>query len=252
MRTLHPVSFVAALGAAALLAAAPLAGQAPGGRELLLKIDRNLNPESYESYRKIINIEPNGRKREYTLFTVKDGRDKVAALFLEPAADKGRSTLRLGDNMWLYVPNAGKPVRITSLQSVVGGIFNNADILSLDYASEYDVANVEEQGAEVLLSLKAKSKNVAYDQLRIRADRKRLLPTTIEALTATSMLVKTLHFKDVKDYGQGIVRPAVVETDSPLYKGHTSIMMFARIKGRKFPQEVFTLSFMPNLETIRQ
>ena len=32
------------------------------GTQLLKQIDRNLNPESYEMYRKIINIEPNGRK----------------------------------------------------------------------------------------------------------------------------------------------------------------------------------------------
>jgi len=137
---------LALLLAAAVLAISPQARQAPDGNALLAKIDRNLNPESYESYRKIINIEPNGRKREYTLYTVKDGRDKVAALFLEPAADRGRSTLRLGENMWLYVPNAGKPVRITSLQSVVGGVFNNADILRVDYTSEYDVTAVEEAG----------------------------------------------------------------------------------------------------------
>ncbi len=116
------------------------------GAALLEQVDRNLNPQSYESYRKLINIEPDGRKREYTLFTVKKGADKVAALFLAPASEAGRSTLRLGENMWLYIPNVGKPVRITSLQSVVGGVFNNADILSLDYAAEYGVEKVEESG----------------------------------------------------------------------------------------------------------
>ena len=69
----------------------------------------------------------------------------VAGLFLSPASEKGRSTLRLGDNMWLYIPNVGKPVRITSLQSVIGGVFNNADILALDYSDEYDVEGVEER-----------------------------------------------------------------------------------------------------------
>lgn len=53
--------------------------------------------------------------------------------------------------MWLYIPNVGKPVRITSLQSVVGRIFNNSDIMQLDYADEYDVEKVEEQGNEYLL-----------------------------------------------------------------------------------------------------
>ena len=214
-------------------------------------MDRNLNPESYESYRKLINIEPDGRKKEYTLFTVKKGVDKVASLFIAPASEKGRSTLRLGDNMWLYIPNVGKPIRITSLQSVVGGVFNNADILQLDYAAEYIVEKIEEQGNEYLLHLKAKTKTVAYDRIRLRADKERKLPTRIECLTEAGMLIKTLYFKEVKDFGNGILRPAVIETDSPLYKNYKSIMILAKIKAREVKDEVFTLTFMPNIESLR-
>jgi outer membrane lipoprotein-sorting protein len=221
------------------------------GTALLKQVDRNLNPESYESYRKLINIEPDGRKKEFTLFTVKKGTDKVASLFLAPASEKGRSTLRLGDNMWLYIPNVGKPVRITSLQSVVGGVFNNSDILQLDYAAEYNVENVEEKGNEYLLYLKAKTKTVAYDRLKIWADKAKKLPTKIECMTEANMLIKTIYFKEVKDFGGGIVRPSVIETDSPLYKGYKSVMIFAGIKERKFKDEVFTLTFMPNLESLR-
>ena len=221
------------------------------GTALLKQVDRNLNPETYESYRKLINIEPDGRKKEYTLFSVKKGVDKVASLFLAPASEKGRSTLRLGDNMWLYIPNVGKPIRITSLQSVVGGVFNNADILQLDYAAEYDVEKVEEKGGEYLLYLKAKTKTVAYDRLKILADKGKKLPTKIECLTEANMLIKTIYFKDIKDFGGGIVRPSVIETDSPLYKGYKSVMIFAKLKKRDFKDEVFTLTFMPNLESLR-
>lgn len=221
------------------------------GTQLLKQIDRNLNPESYEMYRKLINVEPDGRKKEYTLFSVKKGVDKVAALFLAPASEKGRSTLRLGDNMWLYIPNVGKPVRITSLQSVVGGVFNNADILQLDYAAEYDVEKVEEAGSEYLLHLKAKTKTVAYDRLKMWIDKAKKVPTKIECLTEALMLIKTLYFKDIKEFGGGIVRPSVLETDSPLYKGYKSIFIFANIKQRNFKDEVFTLTFMPNIESLR-
>jgi len=221
------------------------------GTQLLKEIDRNLNPESFESYRKLINVEPDGRKKEYTLFTVKKGVEKVVALFLAPASEKGRSTLRLGDNMWLYIPNVGKPIRITSLQSVVGGVFNNADILSLDYAAEYNVEKIEEKSNEYLLHLKANTKTVAYDRLKLWADKNRKLPTKIECLTEANMLIKTLYFKEVKDFGGGIIRPSIIETDSPLYKGYKSIMIFAKIKKREMKDEVFTLTFMPNIDSLR-
>lgn len=227
------------------------ASYAQDGNEILIKVDRNLNPESYESYKKLINIEPDGRKKEFVLYTIKKGKEKVAALFLSPASEKGRSTLRLEDNMWLYIPDVGKPIRITSLQSVVGGVFNNSDILRLDYSEEYEVEKTEEKEKEYLLYLKAKSDSVAYDKLRMWVDTDRLLPTKIECLTDDSMLIKTLYFKEIKSFEGGIERPSVVETDSPLHKDYKSIMIFAKMKKREFKDEVFTLNFMPKLESLR-
>lgn len=236
----------------ALALLTPLAALALDGKALLEKVDRNLEPESYEMTRKLINEEPNGKRKEFILYSVKKGRDKVAALFLAPASDKGRSTLRQGDNMWLYIPNVGKPVRITSLQSVTGGVFNNADILRVDYTEEYDVTTASEAGESYLLELKAKTGAVAYDRLKLTVDRKTVLPTRIEAYAASGLLVKTLYFKDIKDFGGGIRRPATVETDSPLYKGYKSVMLYAAVKKREVPDEVFTLNFMSRLEELRK
>ena len=224
---------------------------ASSGDALLKEIDRNLEPASYESYRKLINIEPSGKRKEFTLFTVKKGRDKLLMLFLEPASEKGRSTLRLGDNMWLYIPNVGKPVRITSLQSVTGGVFNNADIMRLDYSEEYSVTSEKEEGGTIVLNLKARTKAVAYDKLVMWVDAARKLPTKIECRTTAGMLIKTLYFKNMTDFGGGITRPATIETDSPLHKGYRSIIMFSKLKARTVRDEVFTLSFLPKAGTLR-
>ena len=233
----------------ALILAGP--AYALDGNQLLGQVDRNLNPESYEMYRKLINLEPDGRKKEFTFYSVKKGRDKIAGLFIAPASEKGRTTLRLGENMWLYIPNVGKPIRITSLQSVVGGVFNNADILNLDYTEEYQAEKVEEAGGEYLLHLKAKNKSVAYDRLKMWVDKGKKLPTKIECLTEAAMLIKTIYFKEIKDFGGGVVRPSVIETDSPLFKGYKSIMILAKLKKKEFKDEIFTLTFMPNMESLR-
>jgi outer membrane lipoprotein-sorting protein len=225
--------------------------QAAEGDAILQKVDRNLQPESYEMYRKLINVEPDGDRKEFVLYSVKKGRDKMVALFLDPPSEKGRSTLRDGDNMWLLIPNVGKPLRITSLQSVVGGVFNNSDILRLDYHTEYSVAAMETRDAEYLLSLKARSNSVAYDSLKMWVDKKQLVPTRIEAYAASGMLIKTLHYSKIQDFGNGIVRPSMLTTDSPLYSGYQSIMLFANIKKRDFPDEVFTLNYLPRIESLR-
>jgi len=234
-----------------LLILLPAQAMAVDGDELLKQVDANLQPQSYEMYRKLINIEPDGRKKEFVFYTAKKGKDKMVALFLSPASEKGRVSLRLGDNMWLYIPNVGKPIRITSLQSVVGGVFNNSDILRLDFHVEYDVKGVTDQGETWLLDLKAKTRSVAYDRLKMTVDKKTVQPLDIECIASSGMLIKTLHYSDIKDFGDGIVRPAKLMTDSPLHKGYRSVMIFAKMKKREFDDEVFTLDFTPRVNELR-
>jgi hypothetical protein len=242
---------LSACGIAVILLFAASTALALDGTAILEELDRRMQPESYEMYRKLINIEPDGRSKEFVLYTLKKGQDKMVALFLSPASEKGRATLRLGDNMWLYIPNVGRPIRITSLQSVVGGVFNNADILRLDFSLEYDVREATEEEERYLLDLQAKTSSVAYDHLHMIIDKDTLLPTTIECFTASGMLIKTLHYSAIKEFGDGIVRPSVLETDSPLYQGYRSVMLFAGLETKDLADEVFTLDYLPRIDEIR-
>ena len=242
---------ITALGYLLLFLLMPASAFALDGNEILRQVDENMQPQSYEMYRKLINIEPDGKKKEFVLYTVKKGQDKMVALFLAPASEKGRSTLRLGDNMWLYIPNVGKPIRITSLQSVVGGIFNNSDILRLDYHVEYEAEQITEQDDIYLLDLKAKSASVAYARLKMQVDKKILLPTTIECYAISGMLIKTLHYSKIKDFGDGLVRPSMLETDSPIYQGYRSVMLFGEVRKKEFADEVFTLNYMSKVDELR-
>ena len=237
----------------------PLVSHAQSTPEEWLKtIDRTLNPPQYESYRKLINIEPDGSQKEFVLFTLKQGTESVVSLFLSPASEKGRSTLRVGENMWLYIPNVGRPLRITSMQSVTGGVFNNSDILQVDYQTEYSAIDMQDSDEKsesgkklLLLNLKAKTKEVAYDKLEMFIDTELKSPIKIRAISASNLLIKTIYFKNIKDFGGGIKRPSVVETDSPLYEGYKSVIIFAGIKERKLSPEIFTVDYMGRIETLR-
>ena len=219
---------------------------------LLEKIDRNLQPASSESYKKIVNVEPNGSKKEFLLYQARKGKEKMVSLFLKPESEKGRSTLRRGDNMWLYIPNVGKPIRIASMQSVVGGVFNNSDIMRLDFGAEYKVVAQKESSSEYTLTLKAKNRSVAYDKLSMIVDKKSLTPKKVACYSSTGVLIKTLTYKKIKKFATGIVRPSVVETVSPFYKGYKSIMVYGKITPRNFANEVFTLDNISKVGSIRR
>lgn len=218
---------------------------------LLKRIDESLLPTSYEAYRTLVNEEPNGSRKEFSFFSIKKAKDKIALLYLAPASEKGRATLRLGENMWLYIPNVNRPVRITSLQSVTGGVFNNADIMQLEYAEEYTATKAGESGDELQLDLKAKNTTVAYDRLKMWVAKDGASLRKVEAYSASGMLIKTLEFKEMKDFGNGLVRPSVIETHSPLYNGYRSLLIYRSIKSRTLPDEAFTLNFMGRLGTLR-
>jgi hypothetical protein len=99
--------------------------------------------------------------------------------------------------------------------------------------------------------LKAKTGAVAYDRLKMWVDKAAVVPTQIECYAATGLLIKTLYYKERKPFDDGVMQPAVIETDSPLYKGYKSLIVYARVQKRSVPDEVFTLDFLPRLETLR-
>jgi len=53
-------------------------------QNILLQIDKNMAPGSSESYKKLINIEPDGSKKEFLLYQARKGRDKMVSAFLQP------------------------------------------------------------------------------------------------------------------------------------------------------------------------
>ena len=226
-------------------------GLAQDANEILKMVDKNLTPDSFECYRKIINEEPGGRKKEFIFYTIKKGQDKVAMLYLAPASDSGRTALRIGSDIWLYIPNVGKPIRITSMQSLTGGIFNNSDIMQLDYSVEYDATFLAQGEDKYIMDLKAKNRAVAYDRLKMWITKDTLLVTKIECYSASGMLLKTLEFKEIKDVGSGLIRPSVIDTTSPLYEGYRSVMIYRDMALREFPDEVFTLNYLPKLDELR-
>ena len=124
--------------------------------------------------------------------------------------------------------------------------------MRLDYAEEYKAQKVEEiNKQQYLLHLKAKNKSVAYDNLKMWIDKDKILPSQIECRTETGLLIKTIYFKTIKDFGGGVLRPSVIETVSPLHKGYKSVIIFAKVKRKKFKNEVFTQTFMPHLGSLR-
>lgn len=214
------------------------------GNEILEIVDKKLAPRNNEMYRKIINTEAGGKVKEFVMYSAKKGDDKIFSAFIAPASEKGRTTLRVGDNMWSYIPAVKRPIRITSMQSVIGGLFNNSDIMRVDFIVEYNATILDSSDTEYVIELKAKTKDVAYDKIKMWITKDNMLPYKYEAYTYSGMLYKIIELTDVTDFGNGIVRPAKIITTSPLQKGAKSEMIYLKVTSKEFPDEMFTLANM--------
>jgi hypothetical protein len=221
------------------------------GEDLLRQFDRQILPESGEIFRKVVNIEPDGTRREFVLYTLKKGNERVANLFLAPARKEDTVMLRVGENMWLQRPGTIEPHRILSRDSVVQGIFDNWDLLRAGLAGDYVVDSIEEDSQGQVLSLHARTEWVAYPYIHIRLSPDSHQPISLEAFDHAGALAKAIRFKDVKDFGNGIVRPAVLEAESPRFPGHKALLVIGEIRPRELADEIFTKKNMQNLRDRR-
>src|SRR3989440_9143272 len=77
----------------------------------------------------------------FEVFVKGAGRSFVK--FVAPPRSVGRSLLALGRDLRIYLPDAGKPVRIPFSQRLVGQVANG-DIARADYTGDYDATLVVE------------------------------------------------------------------------------------------------------------
>ena len=152
-----------------LLACALVCRAATPDAEALLKRSdsyRNGWP-SYVLRVKITHYE-SGKADEDKLYEVSQkGTEKTYVEFLSPR-EKGQHLLMLGDDMWVYLPDTSRPVRITPLERLNGDA-SNGDVARTNYAVDYSAVylRTEKVGSEncYVLDLTAKRKGSTYQRI---------------------------------------------------------------------------------------
>jgi len=192
----------------AALAAAPALAD-PSADELMRKYDQLMGPENFEAVTRMVAHRDDGSTRAYKMVVLKKGDDKFRVTFLEPAAVVGQEMLRQGDNLWVYMPNLKRAVRLANRDSFQGGDFNNADVLRVKYQADYTGAVVADPTAWVL-DLKAKTgANASYDRIKLWLRKTDLQPVQGEYYTASGKLMRKAEFSDHRSFG-GLVRPGKI------------------------------------------
>lgn len=183
----------------------------PTAEELIRKYDSVMGPTNFEATVTMAAHRDDGSTRSYKMRLLKKADDKFRAWFDEPAAVRGQEMLRQGDNLWVYMPNLKRAVRLANRDSFQGGDFNNADVLRVNYGADYSGTVAADSGrADAwLLDLKSKTKDAAYDHIKLWLRKVDLQPVKGEYFTASGKMLRMAEFSEFKDFG-GLRRPGKI------------------------------------------
>jgi len=161
----------------------------PDAEALLKRSDAYRNGwPSYVLRVKITHYE-SGKADEDKLYEVSQkGTERTYVEFLSPR-EKGEHLLMLGDDMWVYLPDTSRPVRITPLERLNGDA-SNGDVartnFSVDYSAVYQrilywlrVEDARPVRAEFYLTSGKHIKSATFDEYVTVNGRSRLLRWTL-------------------------------------------------------------------------
>jgi outer membrane lipoprotein-sorting protein len=168
---------------------------------------------------------------------------------LAPAKEAGIGSLRIGAEMWNYLPNVERTIKIPPsmmLQPWMGSDFTNDDLvkessLLEDYA--HRIASVDTSGGTavyVIESIPKPDAAVVWGRIVMRVRRADFLPAREEFYDERGTLVRVMAFSDIRQLG-GRTIPTKWEMRPAAKPGNlTTIVMTRATYDAAIPAETFT------------
>jgi hypothetical protein len=145
--------------------------------------------------------------------------------------------LMLDENMWVYIPNLKRAVRISLAQKLTGQAANG-DISRMRWSGDYAAKIVSETGKRWRLHLKATKKGLTYDQLYVEVQKKNFHPIKAEYLTLTGKVLKTATFEKYKKL-LGKVRPSEIKIEDQTSSNSITYIRIKKMMNKKFRSSLF-------------
>ena len=162
----------------------------------------------------------------------------------------GRAVLRRGKKVWKHIPGELKPRKSHLRQSLPGGVFNNADFLTVNHLADYKPAILKKEGEKIWLELVARHTTMPYKKLHLLVDGRAFIPISVIQFGPEDVPIKTVYFSRIGTYAGKFVRPGEMNTVSGMNKRYASTIRLGWMKERSFPEEAFTPNFLPRLGTL--
>lgn len=141
--------------------------------------------------------------RELVMEMWSEGRDKFLAKILSPKKEQGTASLKIGDEMWNYLPKIDRLIKIPSSlmgDSWMGSHFTNDDLVKEDKVDElYDLSIASRDGDRVVITGIPKSDAaVVWGRIDYTVDMEKVIPVEILYYDEDGELVRRFTFDRVE------------------------------------------------------
>jgi outer membrane lipoprotein-sorting protein len=217
--------------------------------DILRLSDRSRNGwDAYVVRTTIQNFEDNKLKEEGVFDVSMKGMDKTLIKFLN-ANVKGQYLLMIDDDMWIYMPNTRKPIRITPLQRLMGNA-SNGDVARTRYAQDYAATFKREENLDgvpcYVLELNAQREAATYKKIDYWITKETLRPQKAEMYLISGKHYKTIHF-DMYEETQGRTLVTKLTITDRLREGRTTIMKYVGYAPKEIPEKYFNKDYLEKL-----
>lgn len=195
---------------------------------------------SYVLHVKITNFESGNADEEKLYEVSQKGTEKTYVEFMSPR-EKGQHLLMLGDDMWVYLPDTSRPVRITPLERLSGDA-SNGDVARTNYAADYTAVylRAEKAGEEEcnVLDLTAKRKGATYQRILFWVRSQDARPVRAEFYLTSGKRIKSATFDDFYSVGGRQQLRRMTLYDEIRHNSH-SVLEYSGIAPRELPDKLF-------------
>jgi outer membrane lipoprotein-sorting protein len=241
LRAFLLVFFISLLVACALVGRAATPTTTPDAEAILKRADtfRNGWP-SYVLHVKITNFESEKADEEKLYEVSQKGTEKTYVEFMSPR-EKGQHLLMLGDDMWVYLPDTSRPIRITPLERLSGDA-SNGDVARTNYAADYTAAYLRSEKAGVedcyVLDLTAKRKGATYQRIVFWVRTRDARPVKAEFYLTSGKHIKSATFDEFITVGGRDQLRRMTLYDEIRHNSH-SVLEYSGIAPRELPDKLF-------------
>lgn len=200
-----------------------------------------LSPGQWQGVFAFTNYRTDKTTTHYTISILSKDSTLVHLSFLEPERDKGRQVLNKNGQIWSYLPDSKKIVRLADRDSLAGGDFSNTDVLKLNWLDDYDPVLAKDGATQVVVDLRArKDRAPAYHQVRLWIQRETLQPVQQYFYDDAGHHLKTLKYRDIKTFGN-LTRPATMVMENVVTGQRTVLEVREFAKADKVPAQRFSI-----------